>query len=57
VLEDLHWADDSTWNFVTYAARRVRRLPLVFVVTYRDEEIPATDRGGHGWPHSGGSRT
>src|SRR6516225_3563636 len=39
VLDDLHWADDSTWEFVRYAARRVADLALVLVVTYREEEI------------------
>jgi DNA-binding CsgD family transcriptional regulator len=39
VIDDLHWADDSTWEFVRYAARRVADLALVLAVTYRDEEI------------------
>ena len=26
VLDDIHWADDSTWEFVRYAARRVEDL-------------------------------
>src|SRR5262249_41516793 len=34
-----HWADDSTWEFVRYAARRVADLALVLAVTYREEEI------------------
>lgn len=39
VLDDMHWADDSTWEFVRYAARRVADLALVLAVTYREEEI------------------
>jgi hypothetical protein len=39
VLDDIHWADDSTWEFVRYAARRVEDLALVLAVTYREEEI------------------
>jgi len=39
VLDDLHWADDSTWEFVRYAARRVADLALVLAVAYREEEI------------------
>jgi DNA-binding CsgD family transcriptional regulator len=39
VLDDIHWADDSTWEFVRYAARRVADLGVVLVVTYREEEI------------------
>jgi DNA-binding CsgD family transcriptional regulator len=39
-LEDLHWADPSTWDFVVYAARRVGLMALALVVTFRDEELP-----------------
>jgi DNA-binding CsgD family transcriptional regulator len=39
VLDDIHWADDSTWEFVRYAARRVADLGVVLVVTYREEEL------------------
>jgi DNA-binding CsgD family transcriptional regulator len=39
ILDDLHWADDSTWEFVRYAARRVAHLGMVLAVTYREEEI------------------
>jgi DNA-binding CsgD family transcriptional regulator/tetratricopeptide (TPR) repeat protein len=47
VLDDMHWADDATWHFVRYAARRVADMSLVLAVTYRDEEIgPASPR----WP-------
>jgi len=45
VLDDMHWADDATWHFVGYAARRVAEMSLVLAVTYRDEEIgPASSR-------------
>src|SRR5215468_9418477 len=39
ILDDLQWADDSTWEFVRYMARRVADLALVLAVTYREEEI------------------
>jgi DNA-binding CsgD family transcriptional regulator len=45
VLEDLHWADEATWEFVRYAARRVAEMGLVLAVTYREEEIGAA----HPW--------
>jgi DNA-binding CsgD family transcriptional regulator/tetratricopeptide (TPR) repeat protein len=41
VLEDLHWADEATWEFVRYAARRIAEMDLVLGVTYREEEIGA----------------
>jgi DNA-binding winged helix-turn-helix (wHTH) protein/tetratricopeptide (TPR) repeat protein len=37
VVEDAHWADDATFDVVRYLARRVRELPLVVVLTYRDD--------------------
>lgn len=47
VLDDVHRADDATWHFVRYAARRIADMNLVLAVTYRDEEIgPASPR----WP-------
>jgi DNA-binding CsgD family transcriptional regulator/tetratricopeptide (TPR) repeat protein len=45
VLEDIHWADEATWEFVRYAARRIAEMGLVLCVTYREEEIGA----GHPW--------
>ncbi len=45
VLEDLHWADEATFQFVRYAARRVAEMGLVLCVTYRAEEIGAA----HPW--------
>ena len=45
VLEDLHWADEATWEFVRYVARRVAGMGLVLGVTYREEEFGAA----HHW--------
>lgn len=39
VLDDLQWADEATWHFVRYAARRVLDMSLLLAVTYRDEEV------------------
>jgi DNA-binding CsgD family transcriptional regulator len=36
VLEDVHWADQGTLEFVEYVARRVERLPVLLVATYRE---------------------
>src|SRR5262249_5208823 len=47
VLDDLHWADDSTWGFVRDAARRVADLALVLAVTDGEEEIGPAHRR---WP-------
>jgi DNA-binding CsgD family transcriptional regulator/tetratricopeptide (TPR) repeat protein len=41
VLEDVHWADESTLDFFRYIGRRIQRTAALFVVTYRDEELSA----------------
>ncbi len=37
VLEDLHWADAATLDFLAFAGRRMEHTRGVLVVTYRDE--------------------
>jgi DNA-binding winged helix-turn-helix (wHTH) protein/tetratricopeptide (TPR) repeat protein len=39
VVEDVHWADDATLDVIRQLAPRVRDLPVVLVVTYRDEDV------------------
>ncbi|HEY4027950.1 MAG TPA: AAA family ATPase [Candidatus Dormibacteraeota bacterium] len=39
VLEDLHWADEGSWDFVAHTARRLPDLPLVVLVTHRDDRL------------------
>ena len=38
-LEDVHWADRSTLDLLTFLARRLREERLLVVVTYRSDEI------------------
>jgi tetratricopeptide (TPR) repeat protein len=47
VLEDLHWADESTLALLTYLANRITQLPAVIIGTYRSgysEDNPALVR-------------
>ena len=37
ILEDLHWADESTLALLIHLANRVSKFPLVIIGTYRDE--------------------
>jgi DNA-binding CsgD family transcriptional regulator/tetratricopeptide (TPR) repeat protein len=39
VLEDLHWADPSTRDFLTFLVRSARTEPLCLLVTYRSDEL------------------
>lgn len=36
VIEDLHWADDATLDFLRFTGRRLRDAPVLLVVTSRD---------------------
>ena len=47
ILEDLHWADESTLALLIHLANRVVQLPVVIIGTYRDgvsENNPALVR-------------
>jgi DNA-binding CsgD family transcriptional regulator/tetratricopeptide (TPR) repeat protein len=43
VVEDAHWADPGTLDVVRLLARRVEDAPVVFIVTYRDDEVAANE--------------
>jgi DNA-binding CsgD family transcriptional regulator len=42
VGEDAHWADGVSLELVRFLARRIGDLPILFVITYRDDEIGPT---------------
>ena len=47
VVEDLHWADESTWALLIHLANRVAQLPIVIIGTYREgysQKNPALTR-------------
>jgi predicted ATPase len=39
VIEDVHWADEGTLDFVRFVGRRVAACKAVVVCTYRDDEV------------------
>src|SRR5205814_769290 len=39
VLEDLHWADAATLDFVRFIGRRIQRTSALFIATYREDEL------------------
>ena len=41
VAEDAHWADGATLELLRFLGRRIGRLPVLVIVTYRDDEIGA----------------
>lgn len=41
VVEDVHWADEATLDVLSYLARRIVQTPLLLLLTFRDDELPA----------------
>lgn len=41
VFEDLHWADRATLDLVRFLARRIGQLPVLLLLTFRDDELYA----------------
>jgi DNA-binding CsgD family transcriptional regulator len=39
VIEDIHWADESTLDLIKFLGRRIHRTNSMIIVTYRDDEI------------------
>ena len=39
IIEDIHWADEATLDFIKFFARRIVRLHCLFILSYRDNEI------------------
>ena len=39
ILEDLHWCDETSLELLLYLARNCTHLPLLFVLTYRSDEV------------------
>ncbi len=43
-LDDLQWADDASMNLLSYLIRRLQRLPVCLLVTWRTEDVSSTHR-------------
>ncbi|MEN9938266.1 MAG: hypothetical protein RLZZ387_4845 [Chloroflexota bacterium] len=43
-IDDLHWADAASLDLLTYFVRRLRGRPLLVLVTWRSEHVPAGHR-------------
>ena len=39
VVEDVHWADQATLDFLTFLGRRLSPVPVLVLVSYRDDEL------------------
>src|SRR5437763_2908854 len=41
VIEDVHWADEATIDLLSLAGRRLWRMRVLLLATYRDDELAA----------------
>ncbi len=41
VVEDVHWADEATLDWLGYLARRLTGLPTLVLLSYRDQDVGA----------------
>jgi tetratricopeptide (TPR) repeat protein len=41
ILEDLHWSDDTSLEFLLHLARRIAAQPILLLLTYRSDELHA----------------
>jgi tetratricopeptide (TPR) repeat protein len=39
ILEDMHWSDDTSLEFLLQLARRIATQPILVLVTYRSDEV------------------
>lgn len=39
VIEDLHWADQKSLDWLVFFGRRLSQLPVLLICSYRDDEI------------------
>jgi len=44
IVEDLHWSDDTSLEFLHYLARRCSAHPLLLLLTYRSDEVHSSLR-------------
>src|SRR3984957_17962408 len=42
VIEDVHWADESTLDLLGFLARRIREIAVLLIVSYRNDELAGT---------------
>lgn len=42
VIEDLHWADDRSLDWLKFVGRRIAMLPLLLICSFRDDGVDAT---------------
>jgi tetratricopeptide (TPR) repeat protein len=41
IIEDVHWSDEASLEFLLYLARRIASHPILLLLTYRSEQVHA----------------
>ena len=41
IVEDIHWADEATLDWLKFLGRRIQRTCSLLIATYRDDELPS----------------
>jgi hypothetical protein len=41
IVEDLHWCDGTSVDFLRLLDRRITTLPILLLATYRSDEVPS----------------
>ena len=44
LIEDVHWIDESSFDLASHLVRRLRGQPILAVLSWRSEEVPAGHR-------------
>jgi predicted ATPase len=39
IIEDIHWGDDTSLEFLLHFARRISNIPIFLLLTYRNDEL------------------
>lgn len=42
IFEDVHWADEATLDLIKFLGRRLQRLRVMLMMSYRDDEVGVT---------------
>ena len=43
IVEDVHWVDEATLDLLRYTGRRISGLPVLALVSYRDDQVKPYD--------------
>lgn len=41
IFEDIHWADEASFDFIKFFARRIDTVKCLFIITHRNDECPS----------------